>query len=302
MKNKLFPAPELGVHSWLFGRARYLRDEGLEQTAALDELRRHVVASTFRSGRAVDEREIIDAVAAVYCSAPVLRAATIADYDHVTGWPAEMMTPRGGINRARLNYILAAAGDFGLVDLWEQSPARPPDIRAPRWALTQLFSESDLICCGRSNDNFTAKSLHDWADDELLTHQLIMPNPSRKLIGNTKAGVESAHCRDAVGLRRYIVVESDAGFDVDQQVKVLEHLRTRSKARLAAVVLSGGKSVHGWFRCDNVPNSHLYLWFQYAISLGADPRLWLPEQFVRLPDGLRDNGARQNLIYLNPAI
>ena len=301
MNPRLYPPPEHGIHRWLFGRARYLREEGLDLTSAQAELRMHVAGSTFRSGRIVADREIIDAVAAAYRSEPPLRANPVADYDLVTGWPVEMSTPCIGINHARLNRILAASAGFGLIDMWEQSPVRAPDFRAPRWALTQLFSEADLMCCGRANDDFAARPVHDWTDDELLTHQLIVPNPSRKLIGKTKAGGESAHCRDAVGPRRYIVVESDAGFDIDQQVQVLEHLRTQSKARLAAVVLSGGKSVHGWYRCDNVSSDHLHRWFQYAISLGADPRLWLPEQFVRLPDGLRDGAKRQNLIYLNPA-
>jgi hypothetical protein len=38
----------------------------------------------------------------------------------------------------------------------------------------------------------------------------------------------------------------------------------------------------------------------YAVSLGADHATWLRSQFVRLPDGLRQNGRRQVTYYLDP--
>ena len=310
MKYQLHPPPETGVHSWLYGRATYLRREGLDQRATLGELRLHVASSTFRAGRNVLDREIVTAVGNAYrgtlkpgtphrVSPGTISSQPRADFDGVAGWPAEMLLPRGEIKSKQLAHILN--GSFQLVDLWSASPVRPPDCPAPRWALGQLFGLDELLCVGTSAAKFTAKSLREWTDDELLTEQLIVPNPLRKVTGTTKTGNESAHSRDATGQRRYIIVESDAGLGIDQQAQVLEHLRTVTKARLAAVVLSGGKSVHGWFRCDTVPISKLHHWFAYAANLGADPRLWLPEQFVRLPDGLRVNGARQSLIYLNPA-
>jgi hypothetical protein len=41
--------------------------------------------------------------------------------------------------------------------------------------------------------------------------------------------------------------------------------------------------------------------FRYAVSLGADPQLWIRSQFCRLPDGRRDNGKRQEVVYFNPS-
>ena len=38
----------------------------------------------------------------------------------------------------------------------------------------------------------------------------------------------------------------------------------------------------------------------YAVSLGADHATWLRSQFVRLPDGLRQNGKRQITYDLDP--
>jgi hypothetical protein len=40
----------------------------------------------------------------------------------------------------------------------------------------------------------------------------------------------------------------------------------------------------------------------HAVSLGADPATWLKSQFVRMPDGLRDNGKRQRVLYFNPKL
>ena len=41
---------------------------------------------------------------------------------------------------------------------------------------------------------------------------------------------------------------------------------------------------------------------RYAVSLGADPRLWIRSQFARIPDGFRvDKEKLQSVIYLNLA-
>ncbi len=36
-----------------------------------------------------------------------------------------------------------------------------------------------------------------------------------------------------------------------------------------------------------------------AVSLGADPATWTRSQFVRMPDGTRDNGKRQTVYFFN---
>jgi hypothetical protein len=305
---RLHPPPDAGVHAWLFGRAVRLRRIGRAQLDALSELSAHVAGSTFRAGRVVTSREIADAVESAYrgaLAAPSGAARTLAEaspsdaYTAAVGWPADMHVPRAQLSRERIRRVLAAAGNFELVDLWSASPVRPPDYPAPRWALDQLFAPDDLLCIGASSSEFAARPLREWTDAGLLTQQLIVPNPLRKRSGTTKSGTESAHSRDATGPRRYIIFESDAGLSIDEQAGIVEFIRTRTVLPLAAAVLSGGKSLHAWFRCVGVPDDYLRHWFQIAVTLGADPRLWLPEQFVRLPDGRRDSGARQNLIYLS---
>ena len=65
---------------------------------------------------------------------------------------------------------------------------------------------------------------------------------------------------------------------------------------------SGGKSLHGWFFCAGQPEERLLRLMRYAVSLGADPATWTRSQFVRVPDGTRDNGKRQAVYLFNPEV
>ena len=64
--RRLLPPPETGVHGWLFGRAVYLRREGLPLDAARGELLSHIASSAFRPGRRVTDREVEEAIAGAY--------------------------------------------------------------------------------------------------------------------------------------------------------------------------------------------------------------------------------------------
>jgi hypothetical protein len=79
-------------------------------------------------------------------------------------------------------------------------------------------------------------------------------------------------------------------------------LHLAEKAPLALAVHSGGKSLHGWFYCAGVPEEKVLGVFNYAVSLGADRASWTPSQFARMPDGLRENGRRQTVYFLNPEV
>jgi hypothetical protein len=101
------------------------------------------------------------------------------------------------------------------------------------------------------------------------------------------------------GPRRFLVVEFDTG-TFDQHAAVLCHLLRY--APLVMVVHSGNKSAHGWFFCAGGQESAVERFFRYAVSLGADPATWTRCQLVRMPDGQRDNGKRQSVIYFNPSL
>jgi hypothetical protein len=145
--------------------------------------------------------------------------------------------------------------------------------------------------------------------------------------GLTKDGKLSEHSQAAVGPRRFLVVECDfseknrtgtadtalaplirklaaVGITrLDMCAAVLSHLARY--APLALAVHSGGKSIHGWFPCPGQPEDKLRRFMTYAVSLGADDRTWLREQFVRIPDGLRQKPGtpiRQAVFYFNPIV
>ncbi len=62
------------------------------------------------------------------------------------------------------------------------------------------------------------------------------------------------------------------------------------------------KSIHGWFYCLGRPEERLRAFMNYAVSLGADRATWSRSQFVRMPDGTREGGARQAVYYFNPEL
>jgi hypothetical protein len=95
-----------------------------------------------------------------------------------------------------------------------------------------------------------------------------------------------------------LVVEFDQG-TFDEHAALLVHLA--KLAPLVLVVHSGNKSLHGWFYCEGQSEEKVVRFFQYAVSLGADQATWTRCQLVRMPDGLRDNGKRQSVIYFSPA-
>jgi hypothetical protein len=117
--------------------------------------------------------------------------------------------------------------------------------------------------------------------------------------GVTKGGKKSQHTLSNTGPRRFLVIEQDSG-SLDEQAAVLAHLA--KKAPLALVVHSGGKSLHGWFFCEGRSEESLRQFMNGAVTIGADSATWPPLQFVRMPDGLRDGGARQVIHYFNPEV
>jgi hypothetical protein len=115
--------------------------------------------------------------------------------------------------------------------------------------------------------------------------------------GTTQDGKQSEHTLSNTGNRRFLVIEQDSG-TADEQAAVLLHLA--ENAPLALAVYSGSKSIHGWFACQGEPEDKLFRFMHYAVAIGADRSTWCRSQFVRMPDGLRDNGSRQTVFFFNP--
>ena len=95
------------------------------------------------------------------------------------------------------------------------------------------------------------------------------------------------------------MIEIDKG-TFEEHAAVLVHFAQH--APLVMAVMSGNKSLHGWFDVGRSPEKLQLRFMRYAVSLGADDHLWGKSQFARIPDGFRvGKGKLQSVIYLNTA-
>ena len=206
----------------------------------------------------------------------------------------------------------------GLVDLWKASPICLDSNKPNTDEIIEiLFPGNPLLCCGRTRHQFDTRPRSRWY--KLHDLQFIVPNPMATPRGFTRNRKISAHALSNTGPRRFLIVEFD--FDSTnsaEETRLLESLATEGRdvrdlsaalllhlaeaAPLAMAVYSGAKSLHGWFYCPGVIDERVSRFFRYAASLGADPANWNRSQFARMPDGLRENGKRQRVYFLNPAV
>ena len=269
-----------GLHQWLFRVARALHTyRGRDEIISLIE---QAVA-----GEPVQTGEIEDAVdnSAAYAWQPSASGRKV----RLPRWPS--------LDTDRRASILANGG--GLADLWVTSPFPLTDnrVRSEEF-IDALFPAEALLCCGKSNRDFATKPRAGWRGS-LSTLQLIVPSPMTEVWGTTKKGKRSQHTLENTGERRFLVVEQDSGTP-DEQASVLLHLA--GMAPLALAVHSGSKSIHGWFYCVGKPEESLRAFMNYAVRLGADRATWSRSQFVRMPDGTREGGARQMVYFFNPEV
>jgi hypothetical protein len=268
-----------GVHRWLMEAAWACRKAGLTPDAAAQELEARMTR------RPTSQNEIEDAVRKAFDAQRVI-------WHSKRNWQAPAKWPEA--NAEQIEAV--AASGLGVADLWEASPIRF-DADQPRTAqiLPRLFPGNPLLCVGNKFQFFTIElALIAEAAEHF---EQIVPSPMLTKYGRTKKGKISQHTLEATGPRRFLVIEGD-GTSKDQQAAILLHLAER--APLTLVVDSGGKSLHGWFFVAGKSDEQLAPFFRRACALGADRALWLRSQFVRMPDGTRDNGNRQNILFFNP--
>jgi hypothetical protein len=268
-----------GFHNWIFRAARALWKCGRQAS----DIREILENAAMTCGRRVSAREIADAV---------LHSHTGA-FQHA---PAQHQ-PWPVVNYEQREAVIATG--FGLVDLWEISPVRFAD-NQPRTEqiVDPLFPGNPWLCVGLSKTDFKTRRREE-VRGELSSLALIVPSPMVARTGHTQDGNESEHTLENTGTRRFLVIEQDGG-TLDEQAAILLHLAEH--APLAVAVHSGNKSIHGWFYCVGQLEEKLRSFMRYAVSLGADPATWTRSQFVRIPDGTRDNGERQTVYFFNPEV
>ena len=292
-----------GVNRWLFTAALKLHRLKIEP----EEIEELLEEATADCGRAMKPDEISRAIRN---SAP----GALKQGPWRRSWP-----PR--------NYEqIEAIGLDGvrLSELEQQSPAPldPSENHAAK-VTDSLFAGDPLLCAGPSSNFVLTRPRKEW-NGFLSRQQFIVPSPMIKRKGRTQDGTLSARSLENGGPRKFLVIEFDF-VETDENgrhmpaapmlqrlaargVSVLDlcaalHAELAGVRPLALVVHSGGKSLHGWYPCDgDEEEDNMHRFMRFAVSLGADPATWTRIQLVRMPDGVRDNGKRQRVLYFNPAV
>jgi hypothetical protein len=296
------PRAGTGLHPWLFGQACKLKDIGATPEEAAIYIRASL--DKHEPGREVFDRELNEAVRNAFLQAE--RPGAIA-------WP----NPKAKDIKA----IVEREGAFTLERLKRCSPHKSLENLTAENAIGILFPGNPLLCLAASQWDAQTLEREMWRGRE-GNLQFIVPSPMVKPFGVTQDERKSSRCLDNVGPRRFLVVECDmspeSGFwgplvrrwekkDIsifDAQAALLVNLATNPGLRipLACVVHSGNKSLQGWYYVQGFEDERVLPFFQRAVGLGADRATWTRCQLVRLPGGLRENGNRQEVVYLNPAV
>lgn len=269
-----------GLNQWLFTAAIALR----------------------RAGRA--ELDIETALRVATADQPIRRGEIERAVKRSAQYMSDEPSPRPqrtwpAANEPLRQRIIAQADGAEVVDLWERSPTRLTDDGPDAEELVDLLFPGDpLLCCAESLSTAHTAPRESWRG-KLAELQFIVPSPMAAPTGVTQDGRDSPRCLGNTGPRKYLVIEQDTGAQ-DEQAAVLLHLAQR--VPLALVVTSGNKSLHGWFCCRGASDTRLRAFFNYAVTLGADPATWTACQLVRLPEGTRDNGKRQAALFLNRTV
>ena len=312
------PSRGQGVHQWIFRAVLGLIRHGFTD----EEITRLMMVATKNSGR--DRAQEIDEAIVSARRFPNAESLPQSRY-------------REARNKVRSNNLFDVPLDDGLrrkivetglsVDeLREHSPTAIPreEKEVAGFVLDHLFPGNPLICVGVKKNRFATMPKSEIKRPYCFS--LIVPSPMSKQFGLSQRGERSFRCLDNVGPRVYLVCEFDLTNDAvglkPHDAEFVYWLKCRGKtvhdasaallhylaqaAPLAAVVDSGGKSLHGWFNVTGWPEEEIALLMRLAVCLGADPMTYSPCQLVRMPGGFRchDDGtlrAFQRVLFFDPS-
>ena len=292
-----------GVNHWLFSAARKLHRLGIEP----HEIEELLEDATADCGRDMKGDEIERAVRNSHPDVLAKKAGP-----RRRAWPQR--------NYEQIEAI--GLSGITLAQLQEKSPlCLDSSENQAEVVIRDLFRGDPLLCAGSKRSVLT-RPRSEWMPF-LHKQQFIVPSAMMKRKGRTQDGVLSFRSLENVGPRQFLVVECDFA-EQDENGRftnaapVLQMLAAEGRTRLdlcaaihghlaklrplALVVHSGGKSLHGWYPCEGESEEVMHRFMRYAVSLGADPATWTRIQLVRMPDGVRETGERQRIIYFNPAV
>jgi len=209
---------------------------------------------------------------------------------------------------------IAGAG-INADDILERSPVSLKGIKD--WqqgivVLETLYNPEDTLFIGGSYGKGvpgdTIRSVAEWITFFGKTKKVGLPhvivNPVSGELAPLKVNPdkESYRCDNAITEWKYMVVEFD-GVPIEDQLAFW----AVAKLPVAALIMSGGKSVHGWVQVDCADRAEWEkeveqdLFPGFLVPLGVDGACKNESRLSRMPGHIRkESGKLQQLLYLAP--
>jgi len=288
------PPPGQGCHPALLRVANLGIAAGIGAETVVAEIRSAIPEGT----RRVTVREI---------RATVDKAAKEVGSESRT-WTTRSVATVPRIDGMKIRNRIIAGGSEDEADLWEASPVRldgEPE-RDAQLLLDTLYADGDYLFIGGLFDR-PVRRVADWCS-VLNQHgprwPHIMPNPVDGQVHEASTGTPSWRCDAAVCGFRFAVAEFDE-LPRAEQLAFWSGVVFLELFDVAALIDSGGKSVHAWLRVD-CPDRETWerdieqgLFGQWLAPMGVDPACRNESRLSRLPGHCRqDSGNRQRLLYL----
>ncbi len=303
------PAPGGGgCHAAILGAANLGALVGLDAATIEQDIRSHIP----HGGRRVPDREIHDAVRKALSECRAAPGRMRHQRVRQKRRPAKPAPPFDG--KRYLKTLLERGDGADEADLWELSPYRigwePGPLDAITLLKTLYSSQERLFIGGVYDKRVLPLERHLELINAGIVAPHIIPNPMDGQQHDTGSGNPSCRCDKAVADHRFSIVEFDNLPKADQYAFWYSVITGRLLP-VAALIDSGGKSIHAWLRV-NLPDRAA--WDQHIrrglydphvgrmTVLGADRACQNPSRLSRLPGHYREEkGAWQKLLYLNNA-
>jgi hypothetical protein len=214
----------------------------------------------------------------------------------LTSAPALAIRPRPAPKPVDLLSRIKADFPACVADLWEASPIRCDENLDDAKAFLRLFPADALLWIaadvrktGRPEHTLFFRTRAEWEAETFTAGTRIAPSSFQRGTISRKAANVIRHL--------FAVVESDT-LAKDDFCSVMRWLREACRWHLAAVVDSGNRSLHAWFRHPGTADIEQLE--EHAAALGLDAKFSEPSQPWRLPGVARENATtRQCLLYLD---
>lgn len=212
--------------------------------------------------------------------------------------------------------MIAARHAWPLADVWEDSPLRLDSERAryePRQFIEFLFPPDALVWAGRTTESGQeGKWAHQWKS----SREWALSSSNERVGPMTSPAIWNANTtsrsKSNVLIAPYTVLDFD-GFDgiapktpeqreahIRASLALIRWLREDLRWNLSAIVYTGSKSVHAWFRAP--AQDVLASLTAVANPLGLDAGLiGRPEHPCRLPGHIHEKtGVRSEVLWMKP--